>query len=156
MSTEKFEQEIAAKVAEYESAGKEIVPQFITHEIIQSHEAGLARQNDHTDFFRHFTYKGHRKEVGSYIAKRFGDNEDGGEGEQRQPVLPGFEYVQRHYIVKRGDESVAVAVDMLTDDEIDARVQLLRKRGAACQAHADELSRFKHIRGAAPLTKAAS
>lgn len=152
MSTEKFEQEIAAKVAEYEAAGKEIVPQFITHEIIQSHEAGLARQNDHTDFFRHFAYKGHRKDVGSYIAKKYGD--DRSSGEERQPVLPGFEHLQRHYIVPRGGEKVVVAIELLTDEEIDAKVEFLRKRSASDVAHADEFVRFKHIRGAAPLVKA--
>jgi hypothetical protein len=141
-----FDLEIAAHVAAWDAAGKELVPAFITHEIITKHEPGLARQNDHTDFFKHYAYKGHRKDVGSYIAKVYGDNDGGSKG--AESFLPGFEHVQRHYVLKRGGEDVAVPVELMTDIEIDARVQLLKRRGRACLAHADELDRFKLLRAA--------
>lgn len=154
MADNKFEIEIAAHVAAWDRAGKELVPAFITHEIITKHEPGLARTNEHTEFFKHYTYKGHRKDVGSYIAKMYGDDDD--KQKTLDQFLPGFEHVQRRYVIKRGSEDVAVLVEQMTDDEIDARVQLLKRRGRACLAHADELARFKAIRASHPVAEAAS
>lgn len=154
MSSEsKFELEIATTVAQWDKAGKELVPAFITHEIITKHEAGLARTNEHTEFFRHFAYQGLRKDVGAYISKVFGDTDD--ERKQLEMVLPGFEHIQRRYVIKRKGEDVAVHPNDMTDDEIDAREQLLRRRGRACFAHADELSRFKALRKAKPAKASA-
>lgn len=153
MGTEsKFELEIATTVAEWDKAGKELVPAFITHEIITKHEAGLARQNEHTDFFKHYAYLGHRKDVGTYIAKVYGDTDD--ERKKLELVLPGFEHIQRRYVIKRNGEDVAVHPNDMTDEEIDAREQLLRRRGRACFAHADELKRFKSLRKSKPDKKA--
>jgi len=154
MSAEKkFDLEIATTVAAWDVAGKELVPAFITHEIITRHEPGLARQNEHTDFFKHYAYKGHRKDVGSYIAKAFGDDDE--KQKTLDSFLPGFEHVQRRYVIKRGAEDVAVLVEAMTDAEIDARVQLLKRRGRACLAHADELARFKVLRAASPIAESA-
>lgn len=142
-----FDLEIAATVAEWDKAGKELVPAFITHEIITKHEPGLARTNEHTEFFKYYAYKGHRKDVGAYIAKVFGDTDDD-EQKKLELVLPGFEHIQRRYVVKRNGEDVAVHPNDLSDPEIDAREQLLRRRGRTCFAHADELKRFKALRRA--------
>jgi hypothetical protein len=143
-----FEAEIAATVTAWDRAGKELVPAFITHEIVTKHEAGLARTNEHTEFFKHYAYKGHRKDVGAYIAKVFGDTDDD-EQKKLELLLPGFEHIQRRYIIKRSGEDVAVHPNDMSDEEISAREQLLRRRGKRCIAHADELRRFKAIRKAA-------
>ena len=109
MSSESaFELEIATVVAAWDAAGKELVPAFITHEIVTKHEPGLARPNEHTDFFKHYTYKGHRKDVGAYIAKVYGDDDE--ERKKMELLLPGFEHLQRRYVVKRGEEEVAVRI----------------------------------------------
>jgi hypothetical protein len=141
---EKFEREIAEAVDRWASEGKRLTPQFITHEIIQLHEDGLARQNEHVDFLRHYTFKGLRQCVGQYISKKFGESRV--DRESMATKLPGFEYIQTHYIVGSGDEEEAVPVEAMTDEDIEARVNLLRKRGKACFAHADELERFKLMR----------
>jgi hypothetical protein len=116
---DKFEIEIAAHVAAWDRAGKELVPAFITHEIITKHEPGLARTNEHTEFFKHYAYKGHRKDVGSYIAKMYGDDDD--KQKTLDQFLPGFEHVQRRYVIKRGSEDVAVLVEQMTDENRCAR-----------------------------------
>lgn len=139
----KFDQEVANKIAQWAAAGRDIVPSFITHEIVQSHVGGLARQNEHTLFWEHHTYKSLREDVGRYITKAYGKEDE----EKKAVLLPGFEYVQQFYIVRRGDEDVAVAPAAMSDEEIDAKVQLLRRRGTACFAHADEFDRYKKMRG---------
>jgi hypothetical protein len=151
---DKFDLEIAEHVQAWDDAGKELVPAFITHEIITKHEPGLARTNEHTEFFKHYAYKGHRKDVGAYIAKVYGDTED--ERKQLELVLPGFEHIQRRYVIKRNGEDVAVHPNDMDDQEIDARVRLLKRRGRACLAHADELERFKLIRASIPVVEQAS
>jgi hypothetical protein len=147
--TETFETEIAVVVAQWDKAGRDLVPSFITNELVQSHKHGLARANEHTPFFEHYTYKGLRQHVGAFISKNYGD--DDRDEKIDQQVLPGFDFVQRRYVITRGDEKVAVLVECMTDDELDAHVQFLRRRGQACMSHADELARFKHLRGASPL-----
>lgn len=143
---EAFAREIALTVHKWRDANRVLVPQFITHEIITLREAsGLARTNENTEFFKYYAYKGHRQDVGSYISKEFPDADDK-KPDKKQYVMDGFEYVQRYYIVKRDGDDVAVPVDAMTDVEIDARTQLLRRRGQTCLAHADELARYKELR----------
>jgi hypothetical protein len=133
----RFELEISAKVSEWDKAGKDLVPSFITSEIVKSHErGGLARANEDTEFFLHYTYKAARKDVGSFITKNYE------EANTPEATFAGFDYVQRRYVVRRGGEDVGVEVHMLTKEERVAQVQFLRRRGRACLAHADELERF--------------
>jgi len=144
---EVFELEIAATIEAWRTAGKVLVPQFITHEIITKHEPGLARTNEHTEFFKHYAYKGHRKDVGAYIAKVLTDEEDS-EKHVKSLLLPGFDFVQTHYVIKRGGGDVGVPVDQMTDEECHARAEMIRRRGTACLAHADELDRYVLLRKA--------
>lgn len=140
---DKFDEEIAILVAKWDDAGRELVPSFITKALIDSHIGGLARANVHTPFFEHYTYKGVRQDVGRYLSKRYGDND---KPEEKQHALPGFEHLQRHYIIKRGDEEVPVYFEQITDEEFRAKAKMLRRRGAACFAHADEIERFIDLR----------
>lgn len=143
----RFDVEIAAVVSAWAAAGRELTPAFITHEIVTAHEQrGLARECDDTLFFKHYTYKAVRKDVGAYIAKVYGGDSD---VEPKTPPLPGFDHIQQYYVIKRGKEDVAVPVAQMTDDEIDARIQFLKRRAGACLAHADELHRYKTLRGVA-------
>lgn len=140
----KYEAIIAAKVSEWDGAGKDLNPTWITHEICQMYEAALVAGDDGSDFWRHFTYKACRQETGRFIAKHYGDESDGPEAEQQ--CFPGFDFVQRRYIVERNGDEVAVLTETMTDDELDAKERELRRRGQSCLAHADELARFKHLR----------
>jgi hypothetical protein len=47
--------------------------------------------------------------------------ESAAEAEERQLIFPGFERLQRRYIVDRDDEMVAVALELMTDAEIDGK-----------------------------------
>ncbi|GAC1573008.1 MAG: hypothetical protein NVS3B5_02270 [Sphingomicrobium sp.] len=141
----RFEREVADVVDRWAAEGKRLQPQFIANEIIQNHEGGLARQNDDVDFLRHYTFKGVRQSVGAYISKKFGDTR--ADRESIAAILPGFEYVQTHYVIGSGDDAEGVPVETMSDDDIDARAQLLMRRGDSLHAHADELLRFKRLRG---------
>lgn len=140
---EKFEGEIAALVSAWVDTGKDLVPAFITKALVDRHIGGLARANEHTPFFEHYTYKGVRQHVGTYISNLYDDKD--AEDDQVQRTLPGFEFLQRRYIVKRGHDEIAVAVEHMTSAERQAKAQMLRRRGKACYAHADEMDRFDKL-----------
>jgi hypothetical protein len=138
---DRFEIEIAKRVSEWDKDGKDLVPSFITAAIVQSHEQdGLVRENDHTLFFLHYTYKAVRQDVGAYILKHF--SIDSKKPEQVEITLHGFEYVQRRYIVKRDGQDIAIAPNLLTEKERAALLQRLRKSGKSILAHADEVERY--------------
>lgn len=139
MSAAKFDEMIAAKVAQWDAESRDLEPRWITHEICNEHAAALGDDDD-AEFWRHFAYLGCRKLVGRYIAKHFGDDEDGND---RQPVFPGFSHVQRRYVVVRDGVDVAVLTERLTDEEIDAKVEAMEKDWRTRREHTDELRRFK-------------
>jgi hypothetical protein len=115
---------------------------WIVHQIITEHP--LAEWSD-SDFYECCAYtavRGYTRAV--YRDMRQGDI--AAEAEDRQLVFPGFERLQRRYIIERDGDMVAVALEAMTDAEIAAKVSELRRDAQGCLRHADELERFKHDR----------
>ena len=67
----------------------------------------------------------------------------------RQIVMDGFDHMQKAYTVERESETVLVPVDMLSDDEIEARALELEAMARGCIAHAKELRAYRRGRGVA-------
>lgn len=65
-----------------------------------------------------------------------------------QMKLEGFEHLQKAYLVERKNKQVIVPIHNLTTDEIDCKIDELRRMGTGCFAHADELSHYKKDRRA--------
>lgn len=134
------------------AAGLPLLAQWITHEVCEAHDEGLA-PNDHSDFWRHSGYKATRDEVRRCINRRIGDQPGAAD---RQMVFDGFEQLQRYYMVDRDGDQIGVPVQELTDEEIEGKAATYRSMGAACFAHADELDRYRHWRTTPPLLHRAS
>ena len=66
-----------------------------------------------------------------------------------QIVMEGFDHMQKAYTVDREGETVLVPVDMLTDEEIEARAAELEAMARGCIAHAKELRAYRRGREAA-------
>jgi hypothetical protein len=66
-----------------------------------------------------------------------------------QLVMDGFDHLQKAYTVDREGERVLVPVDLLTDQEIEARAAELEEMARGCIAHARELRGYSRIRSAA-------
>ncbi len=111
---------------------------WIAHEICDSHERGLVSDSA-ADFWRHCGYRDCRSQVTRCINRRAGD---GAEKLDEQLKLPGYEHLQGYYVVDRAGEEVGIALFGLTDDELEEKVSVLRRMGAACFAHADEIDRY--------------
>lgn len=121
---------------------------WVAHAICNSHLAGLS-ENDDALFWRHCGYAECRDQVRKCINRRAGIDEERQPG---QRTLPGFDYLQSHYLVKRDGIEVGVPVYDLSGQELEAKAAQYRSMGAACFAHANEIDRFRADRmDTAPL-----
>lgn len=123
-------------------------PQWITHEICDSHSAGLRIEDTiHVAFHVYTSYTQTRKIVTECINDR-ADPPIGRETVSPQLPLPGFarKHLQDYYVVEREDGQVAVCVLDLTNEEIDAKAALYRSHARKAIAHAEELERFRDWR----------
>jgi len=59
-----------------------------------------------------------------------------------QWVLPGFERLQKAYLVERDGKSWVVPIVKMTRAEKEAKAAEYRRIGAGCYEHADELERY--------------
>ena len=62
-----------------------------------------------------------------------------------QLVLPGYEFVQKAYAIEQGDEHEphVVPIEMMSEAELIAKAAELRQMAKGCEAHAEELDRFR-------------
>lgn len=68
------------------------------------------------------------------------------EEEKPQMPLPGFERLQRRYVINRNEEQTIVSVYDMTDAELEGKAKEMDSMAEGCYAHADELRRFKDER----------
>src|SRR5262245_32771826 len=73
------------------------------------------------------------------------EDEPDSEAEQ-ESLFPGYRHLQRRYIVERNEDQVTVPVELLTDEEIDAKILEHERQSAGHLSHAQELMRFKSER----------
>ena len=132
-------EEIAQLIARVAEEGRALEPRWITHEICNAHQSGLAR-GEEADFWMHHGHRAVRADVGNYIRKHFNPEAD---ADDAQNTLPGFEHVQTHYIVERDGQEIGIPTPQMTDDEIEATVSRMRSSAATLYAHADELERYR-------------
>lgn len=58
---------------------------------------------------------------------------------------PGFDRLRDAYLVSRHGRSVLVPLDLLTDEELQARADELEKMAKGCRGHAAELMRIARV-----------
>lgn len=146
---EQVRQEISARVEALASNGQRLVPDWIAHEICNSHVDGLNAESEESGFWRQGGYHSVRAETGQYLRKYYSADTITDDGRQRS--LPGFSFVQTHYIVDRDGDEIAIPTPDLTTDEIKAIVSRIRATAGALFAHADELERYEQTRDPPPL-----
>ena len=128
---------------------------WIAHEVCKRHTNGLAK-NDDADFWRYCGYAECRDEVRRAINKRTDENAADNDDDRQKSLMPGFDHLQRYYVVERENEEVGVPVELMSDEEIDSKIARYRAMGAACFAHADELVTFRRKRAVPDLFRKAS
>jgi hypothetical protein len=138
-------QEITDKIETYMARKQILNADWITTEICNDHEDGLAG-NEHSEFWQHGGARTVREQVRKTINKMHGNSAS---ADDRQGSLPGFLHLQNYYMVIRDGDEVGVPLFDMSDAEIDIKAEQHRAMGRACYEHADELERFKHWRKSA-------
>jgi hypothetical protein len=125
-------------------------PLWITQEICRQHHTGLAdettaseEQQYHIAFWKHGGYTITRKLVTRCINER-----EKPDRVADVPFLPGFEYLQHYYVIKRDGVDVGVPIEECTDDELLAKAALYRAQATRLIAHANEIDRYVDLRRA--------
>lgn len=60
----------------------------------------------------------------------------------KQLVMPGFERLQKRYLIEEEGLHVAVRIQDMSDGQLAAKANELRAMGAGCFQHADEIDRY--------------
>jgi hypothetical protein len=138
---ESLRAEIAAFVGEQDHLGNEIVPDWIAHAVCNNHNTGLA-DDESADFWRQSGYRTVRAATGEYLRRWYDPQAAIEELRAGQLTLPGFDHVQRHYIVERDGDNKAIPVGSMTDEEIEGKIAHMISVSSTLLAHADELRRY--------------
>jgi hypothetical protein len=130
---------------------------LIALDVCKDHESVLPasgdsseRALDHLSFWKHGGYEVARDAVRDCINNRAGD--DAGDDE-KEPSLPGWNFLRTHYTVRRKEpdtavpQVVGVAIENLADFEIKQIVKRMRRSAKRLNGHADELERYGDLRG---------
>ena len=115
-------------------------PTWIVHAIVNTHQS---IDGADTDWYRVCAYGQVRAAVRK-VLQRYKLVPD--DPVDSNLVLPGFERVQRAYLVSRDGEQVAVDTRQMTHGEVSSKIDELRKMSVGCALHADELERFENDR----------
>jgi hypothetical protein len=140
---DRLKAEINAKLDALQAVDRAMSPQWVTHAICKEHEAALADDHEHADFWRHGGTMHTRRMVTETINKRC-DGTSKSIGDPQQLPLPGFDrnHLQDFYVVERGGDEVAVCVLDMTDEELEAKAKHHEAISLANAAHAREIRRF--------------
>lgn len=91
-----------------------------------------------------------RKIVGDYLARHFKDDD----GETKQLRFPGFDHLQRAYLVSEQGDSVVVPLEQLSAAQLDHIADRIEKEGKAKLRHAKEVRKYRQDHFGAPLRAA--
>jgi hypothetical protein len=127
-------------------------PGWITHKICREHINGLALDADQSDmvepldvaYWRYGGYTNTRHAVTARINQRERTQvnvDDLVEG-AREPFLPGYEFLQRRYVIVRDGVSVEVLTEQMTVAELLAKADQYDANATTMSRHAEELRRY--------------
>lgn len=125
------------------SEGKAVSAARVAHDLIEQHAASI--DGGGKGWFLRRAYNDVRQAV-RLAARRYAP--DGNEtAPQLAFSLPGFNRLQKAYLIKRDGEEHFVPIEQLTTAEIATKVAELRLMAVGCSKHAAELARYSDLRG---------
>ena len=132
--------ELVAEVAELVerglSEGRTVQAASLVGAVISRHER---IEGEDKDFYLICAWS-HVRVVVRQILRRY-KGEPAAEPDQ-QIVMPGFQRLQRGYLVERGKGSMLVPTKQLRNDELEARAEEYGRMAEGCNLHALELRRY--------------
>lgn len=138
VSYSQFIAEIRQVINEATQNGRVVECKWLTHEIIQRHQD--IKGND----VAWYTYCGYEKVAASVlktIRERKGTEESEGSSD-RQFVLPGYEFLQTSYVMRRDDKSVVVPTEQCSKDEMLTKADAMDRSIRGLSVHSREIRRY--------------
>ena len=139
--TKGLRMEVSDALAWFEEQDVSIInPDAVTTHILDRHQD---LRGEDADWYRGAAWNVIRdlvrREIGKYKVQPETDE---------QLVLPGFSRIQRRYLIDVDGTQLAIKVEELTDEQIDAKVAEMDTMMHGLQEHIDELIRYKNARRA--------
>ena len=143
LNEESIYSEVRKFVSDLVDAGVETPVEWITTNFLNS-RGDIAGEGE--ALYRYCTRAHVNRIVKKVVGKYDIDTRSAGDA---QDPLPGFEYLQRAYMVPRESKIVLVPIYKCTDAELLDRAEECDRQAKGCRAHARELRSFVSARSAA-------
>ena len=114
-----------------------IEPRWVANAVTMKYFKGMPA-NEEAEIVKFMAFTECRRKVAKLISKSL----DGSKSNRRDIVLPGFEYLQTHYEVKRDGDWVGVPINLMSQSEILEKAAFYKKMGEAVFKHAQELEAY--------------
>lgn len=144
VSYSRFMQEIQQVIDSASENGQVVACRWIVHEVMQHHQDIVGGD---ASWYTYCGYEHTTAAVRRVIRDRKANEEEG--FQNRQHILPGKEFMQISYIIKRDNESKVVPTGQCSDEELLAKIDEMRRQSRGLVLHADEIERFVEERRAA-------
>lgn len=140
-SVKDLQSEIAKKIEWLKcNNGSTLHPDWITGAVLSDHQDIHGADRDFYACCTRLEVRNEtRRQLNRYRAKAEAEPDE-------QLTLEGFNRLQEYYLVDRDETQVAVRIDNLSDEEIDAKAVEYESMGRGCFEHAQELYRYKELR----------
>jgi hypothetical protein len=135
--SEKIKGEIVEVIADEKNKDVILKTEWIANAVMNPYFKTLPETNA-AEMVRYLSLLQCRRMVREIISKKL----DGNGSDNRQYVIPGYEHLQTHYAVRRDGTPVGVPISLMTDQELEAKLQEYEKMGSSCFAHAREIAEY--------------
>jgi hypothetical protein len=142
MNVTDIEREVRAIIRERIDKGRNTAASWLTQAVVRNH---TQISGEDEAWYQVCAYE-HIRTVVRKCVQRY--KESPVAEDNPQMTLEGFEHLQKAYLVERKGKQVVVPIHKLLVEEIDSKIDELRKMGTGCFAHADELGYYKNERRA--------
>lgn len=123
-----------------------VKPDWVTKEILDAHQE---ISGDDSDFYFCLAREAIRDQVRKQI-NRFRLTPEQALVVDKQIVLPGFERLQRAYLIEINGDQIAIPIEKMTDAQLQTKITELEAMGDGCYQHATELKRYRDEHPAPP------
>lgn len=132
MGTE-IRRELQAVIDQRVAANETVRLSWLVKQVLADHDVSAF-----DDFLGYCANATVTREAGAVIRKMKGGEADEVERD-RQAVLPGFARLQVRYVFERDNEQIVVPLELMTNEEVDAKADELEAMADGCRIHALEL-----------------
>lgn len=138
-SAKDLRREAQSIIDEALTQGQVINPDWIANAIVAAHPLPDDFEGDDAEYTEICRWQ-HTRDVVRQTVGKFKEAPKSANDEQL--VMPGWEHLQKGYLVTRDGEQQLVPVTRLADHELEQKANEYEQMGRGCFAHAQEIRRY--------------